>query len=145
MKFRLRRGWYMENNTWACVDMEFLFECLTWLLISECSEGDVELNMRRKISYLQGTVYYFVYHINTIALYWEEKPTSLMYENKWINNPQMTIIECVGAYSWDGKMCWIMITKTTMVVIFNLQNSHLLTLSLLTERFEVFIFIYVMH
>ena len=29
-----------------------------------------------------------------------------------------------------------MITKTTMVVIFNLQNSHLLTLSLLTE--EVF-------
>ena len=29
-----------------------------------------------------------------------------------------------------------MITKTTMVVIFNLQNSHLLTLPLLTE--EVF-------
>ena len=29
-----------------------------------------------------------------------------------------------------------MITKTTMVVIFNLQNSHLLTLSLPTE--EVF-------
>ena len=27
-----------------------------------------------------------------------------------------------------------MITKTTMVVIFNLQNSHLLTLSLLTEK-----------
>ena len=33
-------------------------------------------------------------------------------------------------------MCQIMITKTTMVVIFNLQNSHLLTLSLPTE--EVF-------
>ena len=29
-----------------------------------------------------------------------------------------------------------MITKTTMVVIFNLQNYHLMTLSLLTE--EVF-------
>ena len=29
-----------------------------------------------------------------------------------------------------------MITKTTMIVIFNLQNSHLLTLSLRTE--EVF-------
>ena len=27
-------------------------------------------------------MYYFVYHINTIALYWEEKPTSLMNENK---------------------------------------------------------------
>ena len=33
-------------------------------------------------------------------------------------------------------MRWIMITKPTMVVILNLQNSHLLTLSLPTE--EVF-------
>ena len=28
----------------------------------------------------------------------------------------------------------IMITKTTMIVIFNLQNSHLLTLPLPTEK-----------
>ena len=67
--------------------------------MSERSEWDVALNIRRKISYLQGTVYYFVYHINTIALYWEEKPTSLKYENKWINNPQITITECIGANS----------------------------------------------
>ena len=80
--------------------------------------------------------YYFVYHINTIALYWEEKPTSLMNENIWIDNPRIIIVQCVGANSYDGKMCWIMFTKTTMVVIFNLQNSHLLTLSLPTE--EVF-------
>ena len=38
--------------------------------------------------------------------------------------------------SSDGKGRCIIITKTTMVVIFNLQNSHLLTLSLPTE--EVF-------
>ena len=31
-------------------------------------------------------------------------------------------------------MRWIMITKTTMVIIFNLQNSHLLTLSLPKEK-----------
>ena len=31
-------------------------------------------------------------------------------------------------------MCWLMIIKTTIVVIFNLQNSQLLTLSLLTEE-----------
>ena len=31
----------------------------------------------------------------------------------------------------------IMITKATMVVIFNLQNSHLLNLSLPTEVFQV--------
>ena len=37
---------------------------------------------------------YFVYYINTISLYWEEKPTSLMNENKWIDNPRITIVEC---------------------------------------------------
>ena len=62
-------------------------------------EWDVELNTRREIPYLQATMYYFVYHINTIALYWEEKPTSLMNENKWIDNPRITIVECVGADS----------------------------------------------
>ena len=99
-------------------------------------EWDVELNTSREIPYLQATMYYFIYHINTIALYWEEKPTSLINENKWIDNLRIIIVECVGANSYDGKMRWIMITKTTMVVIFNLQNSHLLTLSLPTE--EVF-------
>ena len=48
------------------IDMEFLFE----------------LNMRREIPYLQANMSDFVYHINTIALYWEEKLTSLMNENK---------------------------------------------------------------
>ena len=104
--------------------------------MSAATEWDVELNTRREISCLQATMYYFVDHINTIALYWQEKPTSSMNENKWIDNPKITIVECVGADSQDGKMRWIMITKTTMVVIFNLQNSLLLNLSLPTE--EVF-------
>ena len=90
-----------------------------------------------RIPYLQATMYYFVYHINTIALHWEEKPTSLMNENKWVDNPRITIVECVGADSEDRKTRWIMITKTTMVVIFNEQNSHLLTLPLPTEVFHV--------
>ena len=42
----------IDNNTWARVDMEFL----------------CELNTRREIPY-QATMYYFVYHINTVALY----------------------------------------------------------------------------
>ena len=41
----------------------------------------------------------FVYHIDTIALHWQEKPTSLTNENKWIDNPHITIVECVGAKS----------------------------------------------
>ena len=102
--------------------------------MTAANERDVELNTRRKIPYLQATVYYFVYNINTIALYLEEKPTSLMNENKWIDNPRITIVQCVGANSWDGKMRWFLITKTTMVVNFNLQNSHWLTLSLPTEE-----------
>ena len=105
--------------------------------MSAANEWDVELNARREIPYLQATMYYFFYHINTIALYWQEKPTSLMNENKWIDNPQITIVKCVGANSYDGKMRWIMITKTTMVVIVNLPNSHLLTLSLPTEVFQI--------
>ena len=104
---------------------------------SPAYKWDVKLNTRREILHLRATMYYFVYHMNTIALYWEEKPTSLMNENRWIGNPWITgIVECVGTKSLDGKMCWVMITKTTMVVIFNSQNYHLMTLSLLTE--EVF-------
>ena len=61
-------------------------------LFSRSGRGseDVELNTRREIPYLQATMYYFVYHINTIALYWEENPTSLMNENKLIDNPRIT-------------------------------------------------------
>ena len=58
--------------------------------VSAANEWVVELNTRREIPYLQATTYYFVYHTNTIALYWEEKPTSLMNENNWIDNPRIT-------------------------------------------------------
>ena len=37
--------------------------------------------------YLQATMHYFVYHLNMIALYLQEKPTSLMTDNKSIDNP----------------------------------------------------------
>ena len=40
------------------------------------------MGAHKEIPYLQATMYYFVYHINTIALYWEENPTLLMNENK---------------------------------------------------------------
>ena len=52
------------------------------VLNSIAHEWDVELNTRRGIPYLQATMYYFVCHINTKALYWEEKSTSLMNGNK---------------------------------------------------------------
>ena len=60
-----------------------------------------------------------------------------MNENKRIDNPRLTIVKCVGTDSYDEKMRWIIITKATMVVIFNLQDSHFLTLSLPTKVFQV--------
>ena len=49
-------------------------------------------------------MYYFVYHIHTIALYWQEKSTLLMNENKRIDNPWIEIIKCVGAL--EMKTCF---------------------------------------
>ena len=60
-------------------------------------EWDVELNTRRKISYLQVIMYYFVHHISTIALYWQEKSNLLINGNKRIDNPPMKIVKCVSA------------------------------------------------
>ena len=63
---RRRARGYIEYNTWALVDMEFLFECLTRFdssRVSAANEWDVELNTRREIPYLQATTYYFAYHI----------------------------------------------------------------------------------
>ena len=57
---------------------------------------DVELNTRREISYLQATMYNFVHHINTIALFWLEESTLLMNENKRIDNPQIKIGKCLA-------------------------------------------------
>ena len=73
---------------------------------------DVEWTTRREIPYLQATIYYFVYHLNTIALSWVDKPTSSMNANKWIDNPRITIVGCVGADSSDGKGRCIIITKS---------------------------------
>ena len=84
-----------------------------------------KLNTKREIPYLPATMYYFVYHIDTIALHWQEKQTSLANENKWIDNPRITIVQSAGTKSQDEKIRWIMIIKTTMGVIFNLKFSFI--------------------
>ena len=40
------------------------------------------MGAHKEIPHLQATMYYFIYHINTIALYLQEKPTTSMTENK---------------------------------------------------------------
>ena len=78
-------------------------------------------------------MYYFVYHINTIALYRQEKSTLLMNESKRIDNLRVKIVKCVGAKTRDEKSVE-RLQKQTMGVIFNTQNSQLLTWSLPTEE-----------
>ena len=56
----------------------------------------IELKTRRIFPYLQATMYYSVYHIDTIALYWQEKPTLLMNENKRIDNPRIKIANALA-------------------------------------------------
>ena len=99
---------------------------------SVAHKWDVELNTRREISYLQVTRYYFVYHVNTIAFYWQEKSTLLMNENKRIDNPRIQIVKCVGALKM--KTCVESLQKQTMGLIFNIQNFQLLNWSLPTEE-----------
>ena len=100
--------------------------------MSTANEWDVELNTRREISYLQAAVYYFVYHINTIAFYWQEKSTLLMNENIRIDNPRIQIVKCIGAFKM--KTYVESLQKQTMGLIFNIQNSQLSNWSLPTEE-----------
>ena len=88
-------------------------------------EWDVELNTRTEISYLQTTMYYFVYHINTIALYCQQKSTLLMNENKRIDNP--LIKKTLKSLTYSR---W----KQTMGLIFHIQNCQLFMSSLATEE-----------
>ena len=99
---------------------------------SVAHEWDVELNTRREISYLQVTRYYFVYHVNTIAFYWQEKSTLLMNENKRIDNPRIQIVKSVGALKM--RTCVESLQKQTMGLIFNIQNFQLLNWSIPTEE-----------
>ena len=92
---------------------------------------DVELNTRREISYLQVTRYYFVYHVNTIAFYWQEKSTLLMNENKRIDKSPNTNRR-VRWRTQDENMRWIT-TKTNNGPNFQYTKFSVIEL-VLTDR-----------
>ena len=90
--------------------------------VAAVNEWDFKMNTQRETPYLQATTYYFVYHINTVALYWQEKSTLLMIENKRIDNTRMKIVKCVCTQ--DENKGWIT-RKTEMVVIFKILSYWL--------------------
>lgn len=101
-------------------------------------ESGVQLTMRKEIRYLQTAMYNFVQHVNTTALHWQEKLTSLMNKTTGLTIPQLKIIMCVGTKAQDEKNA-LNHNKTNHGHKFNIQYSQLLTLSLLTEKiFQVY-------
>ena len=89
------------------------------------------------MSYLLATVHYFVYYINTIALYRQEKSILLSNEKnnphfpKIINKTSLSTL----AIRLKMKKCVESLQKQKIGATFNLQNSQLLTLSLPIEEF----------
>ena len=77
----------IENDRWVHGVLKFLFECATQYLLSEGREQVthwVELNTRREISFLQATMYYFVYYVK-IGI--DEIPLD--------NDDNMNVIYCI--------------------------------------------------
>ena len=76
--------------------------------VSAANEWDVELNTISEIPYLEANMYYFVYHINTIALNWRENSTFSTNENKRIDNPRTKLVKSVGdKVQYEKKKRWI--------------------------------------
>ena len=97
----------------------------------------IELNTRSEIPYLEANMYYFVFHINTIALNRREKSTFSTNENKRINNPRTKLVKCVGDKAqYEKKKKIAESLQNNSGRIFNIQNCQLLTFSLLIEIFQ---------
>ena len=121
----LQSTWERKSTTKSC----WRISPCTWKIFSEM-RCRVEHSKRNFISTSKHVS--FVYHISTIALYWQEKSTLLVNENRRIDNPWIRIVQCVGALKM--KTCVESLQKQTMGLIFNIQNSQLLNWSLPTDE-----------
>ena len=95
-----------------------------------CTSGQLEHNKRNFIS--TSNHVFFVYHINTKALYWQEKSPLLMNENKRIDNPWIRVVKCVDALKMKTCLKWLQ--KQTVGLISNIKNSLLLNFVLNDRR-----------
>ena len=94
-----------------------------------CTSGQLENNKRNFIS--TSNHVFFVYHINTKALYWQEKSTLLINENKRIDNPWIRVVKCVDALKM--KTCLEGLQKQTVGLISNIKKFTVIEL-VLTDR-----------
>ena len=94
-----------------------------------CTSGQLEHNKRNFIS--TSNHVFFVYHINTKALYWQEKSPLLMNENKRIDNPWIRVVKCVDALKMKTCLEWLQ--KQTVGLISNIKKFTVIEL-VLTDR-----------
>ena len=123
----LQSGWERKSTTKRFATSRF--PPCTWKISSE-TRCRVQHSKRYFIS--TSNHVFFVYHISTTALYWQEKSTFLMNENKRINNPWIRVVKCVDAFKMKTSV--ESLQKQTVGLIFNIKKSQLLNWSLLTEK-----------
>ena len=126
----LQSGWERKSTTKRFATGRF--SPCTWKISSE-TRCRVQHSKRNFIS--TSSHVFFVYHINTTALFWQEKSTFLMNENKRINNPWIRVVKCVDALKMKTSV--ESPQKQTVGLIFNKKNkkkSQLLNWSLPTEK-----------
>ena len=75
---------------------------------------------------------FFVYHISTKALYWQEKSPLLINENRRIDNPWIRVVKCVDALKMKTCLEWLQ--KQTVGLISNIKKFTVIELVLADRR-----------
>ena len=113
----LQSGWERKSTTKRFATGRF--SPCTWKISSQM-RCRVQHSKRNFIS--TSNHVFFVYDINTTALYWQEKSTFLMNENKRINNPWIRVLKCVDTLKMKTSV--ESLQKQTVGLIFNIKKNH---------------------
>ena len=113
----LQSGWERKSTTKRFATGRF--SPCTWKISSEM-RCRVQHSKRNFIS--TSNHVFFVYHINTTALYWHIKSTFLMNENKRINNPWIRVLKCVDTLKMKTSV--ESLQKQTVGLIFNIKKKN---------------------
>ena len=127
----LQSGWERKSTTKRSATG--WFSPCTWKISSQM-RCRVQHSKRNFIS--TSNHVFFVYDINTTALYWQEKSTFLMNENKRINNPWIRVLKCVDTLKMKTSV--ESLQKQTVGLIFNTKKKITVIELVLTDRKKSF-------
>ena len=127
----LQSGWERKSTTKRFATGRF--SPCTWKISSQM-RCRVQHSKRNFIS--TSNHVFFVYDINTTALYWQEKSTFLMNENKRINNPWIRVLKCVDTLKMKTSV--ESIQNQTVGLIFKKKKKLTVIELVLTDRKKSF-------